>query len=166
MEPVSRLLTFAWDGSLVAECSLNFGLDHLTSWKWSLLNAMWCLCNWIFTERKILWKMLVDLIIFSSFLLCFSTDASSVFLHIQLILFTLFSIFCFPSFCCLFVCSFLSILHLSTCSLPLFLSLLSFYTFSLSGGHLGPSDLWPPGSERVSVVSRWNRKWEWWGGVR
>lgn len=110
MEPFSCLLTFAWEGSLVDECSLNCGLNHLT-WKWSVPNAMWCLRNWIFTETEFsercrwIWFLNWLYDFFPPFFLCFSTDAlSPFFLHTYShLIHTSFSILCFPSFCfCLF----------------------------------------------------------------
>lgn len=166
MEPFSRLLTFAWEGSLVAECSLYFGLDHLTSWKRSLPNAMWCLHSW----TEILWKNWIDFIIFSlPFFLCFSTDALSPFFLTSVSshshsLHLLFSIFLFlfvlsrplPPRPFFFLCPRACILFL----------LLLFHTFSLSGGCFGPCDLWPPVSERVSVFGGRGRKRKRGGGVR
>lgn len=175
MEPFSCLLTFAWEGSLVDECSLNCGLNHLT-WKWSVPNAMWCLRNWIFTETELsercrwiseltLWFFFpflsllfywCPLPIFSSHLL---SSHSYFFFH------PLFSIFLF-----LFVLSRpLPSRPLSFCWRAHFLSTSTsscFHTLSLSGGCFGPRDLWPPVSERVCVIRGRSRKWKWRRGVR
>lgn len=72
----------------ITGCWMLFGLNHLTLWKWSLPNAMWCLRNWIsaqteFSERSCLICFLNWLYdFFPPFFLCFSIDAlSPIFLH-------------------------------------------------------------------------------------
>lgn len=88
-------------------------LVWITSWKWSLPNALVMLTRLdiFFTEQNslkdvaelVLW---IDFMICSPFFLCFSTDALFPFFPLTYshLIYTLsFSIFCFPSFCfCLF----------------------------------------------------------------
>ena len=151
MEPFSCLLTFAWEGSLVAECSLTFGLNHLTSWKWSVPNAMWCLRNWTFTQTEFserrCWVMvfLLPLPFFA-----FPLMPSPHFFLTPILISSM--LFLSPSLvfhlCSFTSSSFSSILLLSMCSLPLLLLLLPLFLLLLLFSHFltvrrTPWPLWP-----------------------
>lgn len=143
-EPCSRLLTFAWEGSLVAECSLNLvwiTWPHGKPFFFCLMS-----CDASATESNIstnsFWLEFL-------FLSCFTSDALSFFFassHISILLVS------HPFFFFLVFSSYHHFFHFP------------FHPLSLPGGHLGRCDLWPAVSERVRVRER-DREWKWGGGL-
>lgn len=133
-------------------------------------NVMWCLRNWIFTQKVWFWICWIDFFFLSvfAFLLMpsphFSSPISSH-SHPLHLLFSIFSIFFLWS---LRPLSSRPFFYPSTCfgsCLPLSLPLFPFHTLSLTGGCFGPCDLWPPVSQCIGVIRGWSRKWKWGGGV-
>lgn len=125
MEPPSRLLMFAWEGSLVAECSLNFGLTHLMKNDLCLMPCDAYATEFFYTEfSRRCWIWFLNWFYGPFFFFHPSFFFFLFFLHIcSYLVHTLHSsIFCFPSFCfCSFTSSSFSILFLSVLWLPLFL---------------------------------------------